>query len=136
VVTTGAENDLAAVTQIAQQMVVRWGMSDRVGPLNFADQQEKSGPLGARPYSEATGELIDQEVRRIVEECHTEAERLLSTHREQLDALSGALLKEDSLDEAEILRVTGLQPAPPPADVPLQAAPATPIATSWVPPGS
>jgi cell division protease FtsH len=136
VVTTGAESDLASVTQVAQQMVVRWGMSDRVGPLNFADQQEKAGPFGGRPYSEATGRLIDEEVRRIVDECHTQALQLLSTHREQLDALSQALLKEDSLDEDEVLRVTGLQPAPPPSDAPVQAAGATPIATTWPAPGA
>ncbi|MBO0706896.1 MAG: ATP-dependent zinc metalloprotease FtsH [Candidatus Dormibacteraeota bacterium] len=123
-VTTGAENDLAAVTQIAQQMVVRWGMSDRVGPLNFADQQDKAGPLGGQAYSESTGRIIDEEVRRIVEECHEEAERLLSTHRDKLDALTQALLKEDSLEESEILQVTGLQPAPVPpgADTPATAA--------------
>ncbi len=131
VVTTGAESDLASVTQIAQQMVVRWGMSDRVGPLNFADQQEKAGPLGGRPYSEATGRLIDEEVRRIVDECHEEAVRLLSTHRGQLDTLTQALLQEDSLDEGEILRVTGIQPAPPPHDVPIQTAAAAQVATSW-----
>jgi cell division protease FtsH len=112
VVTTGAESDLAAVTQIAQQMVVRWGMSPRVGPLNYAEQAEQTGPLAARPYSSATGRIIDEEVRRIVEECHEEAERLLQQHRDKLDALSRALLEEDSLDEAEILRVTGLEPQP------------------------
>ncbi|MFZ0217561.1 MAG: cell division protein FtsH, partial [Candidatus Dormiibacterota bacterium] len=111
VVTTGAENDLAAVTQIAQQMVVRWGMSDRVGPLNYADEQERAGPVATRPYSESTGRIIDEEVRRIVDECHDEAERLLQQYRDKLEALTRALLAEDSLDEAEILRVAGLTPA-------------------------
>ncbi|MDR0360583.1 MAG: ATP-dependent zinc metalloprotease FtsH [bacterium] len=110
--TTGAESDLAGVTQIAQQMVVRWGMSPRIGPLNYAEQQEQTGPMGVRPYSSATGRIIDEEVRRIVEECHEEAERLLHVNRDKLDALTKALLAEDSLDEAEILRVTGLQPQP------------------------
>jgi cell division protease FtsH len=112
IATTGAESDLAAVTQIAQQMVVRWGMSPRIGPLNYAEQEEQTGPMAARPYSSATGRIIDEEVRRIVEECHEEAERLLQQHRDKLDALTQALLAEDSLNEAEILRVTGLQPQP------------------------
>ena len=111
-------------------MVVRWGMSDRVGPLNFADQQDRAGPIGSQPYSEATGRIIDEEVRRIVEECHAEAERLLMTNRDKLDALTQALLQEDSLDEPEVLRVTGLPPAPPPPGTIARPAAAAQISAS------
>ena len=107
VVTTGAENDLLQVTRIAQQMVVRWGMSPKVGPLNYGDSD--GAAFQQRTYSEGTAQLIDEEVRRISEECLAEAERLLHEHRSQLDALTRALLKSDSLDEAEILEVTGLK---------------------------
>ncbi len=107
VVTTGAENDLLQVTRIAQQMVVRWGMSPKVGPLNYGDSD--GAAFQQRTYSEGTAQLIDEEVRRISEECLSEAERLLQEHRSQLDALTRALLKSDSLDEAEILEVTGLK---------------------------
>ncbi|HEX4213124.1 MAG TPA: ATP-dependent zinc metalloprotease FtsH, partial [Candidatus Dormibacteraeota bacterium] len=107
VVTTGAESDLSHVTQIAQQMVVRWGMSPLVGPLNYADERDQV--TGQRPYSEETAHLIDEEVRRIVEECHKEADRLLAEHRDQLEALARALLKEDSLDERQVLAVAGLE---------------------------
>jgi cell division protease FtsH len=65
-----------------------------------------------QPYSEATSELIDAEVRRIVEECHREADRLLALHRDQLKALAQALLKAESLNEKEILEVTGLSEPP------------------------
>jgi cell division protease FtsH len=121
VVTTGAENDLQQVTRIAQQMVVRWGMSEKVGPLNLTN--DDGSAFQQRPYGEETASLIDAEVRRISEECLVEAERLLAEHRSQLDALAHALLKNDSLDEGEILEVTGLksQRAPvdgQPADVP------------------
>ncbi|TMF95847.1 MAG: ATP-dependent zinc metalloprotease FtsH [Chloroflexi bacterium] len=109
VVTTGAENDLQQVTRIAQQMVVRWGMSPKVGPLNYGEPD--GGPLQQRPYGEATAELIDDEVRRISEECLADAEKLLTEHRSQLDALAHALLKSDSLDEGEILEVTGIKAA-------------------------
>ena len=108
IVTTGAENDLQQVTRIAHEMVVRWGMSPKVGPVNFADPN--GGMLQQRPYSEATAKLIDDEVRRIAEECQAEAERLLAQHRSQLSDLTQALLRDDSLDEAEIIKVTGLQP--------------------------
>src|SRR5438094_5526383 len=107
VVTTGAENDLQQVTRIAHEMVVRWGMSPKVGPLNYGDSD--GAAFQQRTYSEGTAQLIDEEVRRISEECLAEAERLLHEHRSQLDALTRALLKSDSLDEAEILEVTGLK---------------------------
>ncbi|HKW60322.1 MAG TPA: ATP-dependent zinc metalloprotease FtsH [Candidatus Dormibacteraeota bacterium] len=105
-VTTGAENDLMQVTRIAQQMVVRWGMSPKVGPLNYGDAD--GAAFQQRPYSEATAALIDDEVRRISEESLADAERLLTEHRSQLDALARALLKNDSLDEEQILAVTGV----------------------------
>ncbi len=74
-----------------------------------------SGPQGyggARLYSEATAEAIDTEVRRIISESHEEAKRLLSVHRSQLDALVKALLEQETLNEQEILEMTGLTPAP------------------------
>ena len=107
VVTTGAENDLQQVTRIAHEMVVRWGMSPKVGPLNYSDGDGSA--FAQRPYSEATAQVIDDEVRRIAEESLVEAEKLLTDHRPQLDALAQALLKDDSLDEPEILRVTGIK---------------------------
>jgi cell division protease FtsH len=111
VVTTGAENDLQQVTMIAREMVVRWGMSPRVGPLNLGSDDGAS-PLGPaqRPFSESTAALVDAEIKRIVEECLADAQRLLVENRERLDALATALLAEESLDEQEILRVTGLPP--------------------------
>ncbi|HSS62317.1 MAG TPA: ATP-dependent zinc metalloprotease FtsH [Candidatus Limnocylindrales bacterium] len=108
VVTTGAENDLQQVTRIAREMVVRWGMSPKVGPLNYSDGDGSA--FQQRTYSEATASLIDDEVRRIAEECQADAEKLLSEHRGQLDALAHSLLKNDSLDEGEILAVTGMTP--------------------------
>jgi cell division protease FtsH len=106
VVTTGAENDLQQVTRIAHEMVVRWGMSPKVGPLTYGDPD--SAIPQQRPYGEATAQLIDDEMRRIAEECLAEAERLLADHRPQLDALAKALLRDDSLDEQEIIAVTGV----------------------------
>src|SRR5947209_5091273 len=127
VVTTGAENDLMQVTRIAQQMVVRWGMSPKVGPLNYAEPD--GNPFQQRPYGDGTANLIDEEVRRISEECLADAEKLLSEHRKQLDALAQSLLKNDSLDEGQILDVTGIKPsavaAAKPTDAQLVKAPST-----------
>ena len=107
VVTTGAENDLQQVRRIAEQMVVRWGMSPKVGPLNYGEPDGNA--FAQRPYSDATAQLIDDEVRRIAEECLADAEKLLAEHRDQLDTLAHSLLKNDSLDEAQILEVTGIK---------------------------
>jgi cell division protease FtsH len=114
VVTTGAENDLQQVTDIARHMVLRWGMSPKLGPISFVAPQDEGLPpaFQHQPYSQATAELIDAEVRRIVEECHRNADRLLAEHRDKLDALAQALLKAESLDEREIRDVTGLTEPP------------------------
>jgi cell division protease FtsH len=114
--TTGAENDIEQATNIARRMVTRWGMSERVGMVQLAPRENPylggaGGYQGERPFSEATAEAIDEEVRTIISESHEEAKRLLGEHRKQLDALARALLARETLNEQEILEVTGLPPA-------------------------
>ncbi len=106
VVTTGAENDLEQVSNIARGMVARWGMSPRVGRLSAlpSDAQQAYG-LSAAP---ATLDAIDHEMRRIVDECYEEACRKLRDHRAQLDALAEALLESETLEEAEAYRIAGI----------------------------
>ncbi|HSS92831.1 MAG TPA: ATP-dependent zinc metalloprotease FtsH [Candidatus Dormibacteraeota bacterium] len=110
-VSTGAASDLQQVTMIAHEMVVRWGMSPKIGPLAFREDGAGDGIGLARPYSEATAREVDTEVKRIADECFAEALSLLTAHRAQLETLTRALLKEDSLDEEQILAVTGLKAA-------------------------
>jgi cell division protease FtsH len=120
VATTGAESDLQQVTEIARRMVLRWGMSEALGPISFVAPQDDGLPpaFQQQPYSEATSVLIDSEVRRIVEESHRDADRLLAGHRGQLDALAHALLSAESLNGAEIRNVTGLTEEPAQRDTP------------------
>ena len=120
VFTTGAENDLKQVAALARQMVVRWGMSPRIGPLNYADDGDR-GFGSQRPYSETTAALVDEEVKRIADECFERATKLLDSNRATLDALARELLERDSLNEEEILRVTGLPAAPRLGDTALAA---------------
>jgi cell division protease FtsH len=68
--------------------------------------------MGEKPFSEETGNLIDAEVQRIINDCHEEAKRLLREHRAALDSLVAALLKQETVSEQEILQATGLPPAP------------------------
>jgi cell division protease FtsH len=117
-ITTGAESDIQQVTRIARGMVERWGMSDKVGFLAVAPRDGQSFLLpGAEPVSEATQELIDEEVRRIVDEEHEATTRLLSVSRDKLDALAEALLERETLDEVDAYAVAGIdrQQAPAPA---------------------
>jgi cell division protease FtsH len=129
--TTGAENDMQQATDLARQMVTRWGMSEKLGPVTLAPREDPflsrdpfAGLGAGRPYSEATAQLVDAEVERILQECYTDGVRLLREHRDALDRLAQALLERETLDEQEILKVTELKPAPRSAEAPLAAMPA------------
>ncbi|MBL1108148.1 ATP-dependent zinc metalloprotease FtsH [Streptomyces sp. 5-8] len=106
VITTGSESDLEQVTNIARGMVSRWGMSEQVGRLSALpnDAQQAYG-LAAAPQ---TLDVIDAEMRRIVDECYEEACRKLRDHRGQLDALARALLESETLEEADAYRIAGI----------------------------
>jgi cell division protease FtsH len=108
-VTTGAESDIQNVTRIARGMVQRWGMSDRVGFVTVAPQDAQGILLpGSEPASEATQELVDAEVRRIVEEERNATRQLLVEHRERLEALVEALLARETLDEVDAYAAAGI----------------------------
>ena len=117
--TTGAESDLEQATRIARQMAGRWGMSERIGPVSVLPGPNDEPTLfpGAGDASEHTRELVDEEVRRILEECEREALAQLEAHRDQLEALTRALLEHETLDEADAYRIAGIDrtPAPDPA---------------------
>ena len=115
-ITTGAESDIQHVTRIARGMVARWGMSEKVGFLTVAPQDGQNMLLpGADPVSEATHELVDAEVRRIVDEEHHATRQLLSDNRERLDALAEALLERETLDELDAYAAAGINRAAEPA---------------------
>lgn len=116
--TTGAENDIEQASNLARNMVTRWGMSERLGMVQLAPRENpylsQGDNFGTRgSFSEETAQVIDAEVQQIINESHEEARRLLRQYRSELDALAAALLARETLDEAEILEVTGLPAAPP-----------------------
>jgi cell division protease FtsH len=125
--TTGAENDMQQATDLARQMVTRWGMSARLGPVTLAPRDgtstgglESLGFGGAKPYGAATADAIDAEVQRLLEEAASEASQLLRAHRRELDALAAALLEHETLDEPGIRRATGLLVIPRVVPIPQQ----------------
>ncbi len=109
--TTGAESDIQNLTQIARGMVGRWGMSDAIGAVAVTDGRQDGALLpGVVPASLPTQELVDQEVRRIVDDAEDEVIELIERERERLDALARALLERETLDQAEAYEVAGVQP--------------------------
>ncbi|MGA8804090.1 MAG: cell division protein FtsH, partial [Solirubrobacterales bacterium] len=112
---TGAESDIQNLTQVARGMVGRWGMSDAIGPIAVTDGRQDGGVLlpGTTPASEPTQELVDQEVRRIVDDAERDVIQLLEQERDRLEALATALLERETLDQPEAYEV---------ARVPLPAA--------------
>lgn len=119
VVTTGAENDLEMVTRIARSMVGRWGMSERIGTLSVLPAEGDPRMAG---ISDGLLDAVDEEVRRITDECYAEARRLLREHRDKLDAIVIQLLARESLDEHEIYAAAGIaRPAVTPSPAPVPA---------------
>ncbi|HUY58998.1 MAG TPA: ATP-dependent zinc metalloprotease FtsH [Solirubrobacteraceae bacterium] len=108
-ITTGAESDIEQLTQIARHMVGRWGMSDKIGPIAVLPS-DASGPLfpGTSETSADTQRLIDQEVRRLVDESHAQVTQLLTDNRDKLDGLMRALLAAETLDASDAYAAAGL----------------------------
>ena len=108
--TTGAESDIQQLTQIARQMVGRWGMSDTIGPIALLPAEAQSPFLpGVTHTSERTQQRVDEEVERIVEAAQAEVTELLSQQRDRLDALAQALLASETLDETEAYAAAGVE---------------------------
>jgi cell division protease FtsH len=116
-ISAGAESDIQQLTMIARQMVGRWGMSRQIGPIAVLPSEARNPLLpGADDVSESTRRLIDEEVRRIVEEAHAAVTQLLGEHRDRLDSLTMALIQAETLDEDEAYAAARVdrerQPAP------------------------
>ncbi|MCL6548714.1 MAG: ATP-dependent zinc metalloprotease FtsH, partial [Alicyclobacillus sp.] len=105
-ISTGASNDLERVTSIARQMVTEYGMSEKLGPMQFGSRQGQvflGKDLSSEPnYSDRVAYEIDEEMKRIVESCHERTRRILTERRDKLEALAQLLLEKETVDENEI----------------------------------
>src|SRR2546421_67768 len=105
---TGAQNDLVGITELARKMVREWGMSDRIGPMAWGSQGAVflgEDLVHTRDYSDDTARVIDEEVERILREEEDRARKVLSEHRAGLEAVARALLAEETLDGSEVERL-------------------------------
>ena len=119
-VTTGASNDIQRATQMAQNMVKKWGLSDRLGPLQYDDEQDElflgRGGMGggAKVLSSETTRAIDEEVRMIIDSCYARAKKILEDNRVILEAMKDALLEYETIDAGQIDDImSGRKPRPP-----------------------
>jgi len=110
-VTTGAQNDLERITKMAYAMVTDYGMSDRIGNVSFnLSDRDEDAPMFEKPYSDATAQAIDEEVKAIVGKARQRAHSLLREKREQLDEMAEALLEKEVLGPDELLQILGERP--------------------------
>lgn len=118
-ISTGASNDLERVTEIARQMVTQFGMSERMGPMQYGSRQGQvflgKDLSNDQNYSDRVAYEIDGEMKQIVESCHERTRRILSENRDKLEALAASLLEKETVDEEEVRRIMGGEPAEPPA---------------------
>jgi cell division protease FtsH len=119
VISTGAQNDLEKATDLARAMVSQFGMSDEVGPLSLGRDDPNAWMPGAVPKVSAhTSELIDKEVRRLLDEAHNRAEQILTENRELLNRLSALLIATEVIDGDELKAyVDGTKEIPDPATI-------------------
>ncbi len=117
-VTTGASNDIERATELARNMVTKWGLSDRLGPLTYTDESGEvflgRSVTQHKQVSDGTAHLIDEEVRKVIETNYQRAKVILETNIEKLHAMAEALVKYETIDDAQIKDImAGRTPQPP-----------------------
>ena len=135
-ITTGAASDIQQATQLARSMVCHWGMSDKLGMVQYGEDREYvflgREMIRSKDYSETTAQEIDNEVKRIIDEACARAKNLIETHRDKLELVANALLEFETLDGQQVVDIvtTGQFTPPPPTpkvNPPSGAQAATPL---------
>jgi cell division protease FtsH len=148
-VTTGASSDIQQATSMARRMVTEWGMSAKLGPIKYSDNEEEvflgHSVTQRKNVSDATAKLIDDEIRRLIDEGEGSARRILTEHLDDLHTIANALLEYETLSGEEVkallrgdaIRVGGGETPPPRArsSVPTSGTPARDDPSKGRPPG-
>lgn len=119
-VTTGASNDIEKATEIARNMVTKWGLSDKLGPLTYGEEEGEvflgRSVTTRKEVSDSTAHVIDEEVRAVIDRNYKRAERILRENLETLHLMAEALIKYETIDDMQIADIMQGKPAQPPAD--------------------
>ena len=101
-ITTGASNDIERATAIARNMVTKWGLSAKLGPLHYGEEEGMYPGMATQQYSDETSKNIDEEVRRIINECYARAQKILEDNRDILEAMKDALMEYETIDAEQV----------------------------------
>ena len=118
-VTTGASNDIKRATELAHNMVAKWGLSDEMGPIMYDEDESHQflggpGQGGSKMKSGDTTTRLDKEVRKIIDDCYEQARQILTDNRDKLDAMAEALMKYETIDATQLKDIMeGREPRPP-----------------------
>jgi cell division protease FtsH len=119
-VTTGASNDIERATEIARNMVTKWGLSEKLGPLTYSEDDGEiflgRSVTRHKQVSDVTAHVIDEEVRVLIDECYREAKAILKRETDKLHLMAEALMKYETIDEGQIKQIMDGQDASPPED--------------------
>lgn len=115
-VTTGASNDIERATELARNMVTKWGLSEKLGPLNYGEDESGYPGASSTHHSGATSKLIDEEVRRIIDETYKRAETILNENRDILEAMKDALMEYETIDSEQVDDLMNRKKVRPPRD--------------------
>ena len=116
-VTTGASNDIERATQLARNMVTKWGLSDRLGPMDYGDNEGGFMGKQSKPMSEQMAQIIDEEIRHVIDSNYLKAETILKEHMEILHNMAHALLDWETIDKYQIDELMQGKVLPPPEPV-------------------
>jgi len=117
-VTTGASNDIERATQLARNMVTRWGLSDKLGPMDYGDSEGGYMGTQAKPMSEQMAQMIDEEVRSVIDKNYQRAEDILKDNIEVMHNMAKALMDWETIDKHQIERLLQGERIDPPEDEP------------------
>ncbi len=120
-VTTGASNDIQRATDMARNMVTKWGLSAKLGPLTYAEDEGevflgRSSSSNAKAHSGETARVIDEEIKSIIDDCYSRAQTILEENRDKLELMKDALIEYETIDADQIADIMAGNKPRPPAD--------------------
>jgi cell division protease FtsH len=115
-VTTGASNDIERATQLARNMVTKWGLSEKLGPMHYGEDEGQYPGMATQAYSGETSKIIDEEVRKLIDDNYAKAEKILGDNRDILEAMKDALMEYETIDSDQVADLMARKKVRPPRD--------------------